>query len=77
MLEFLHTLEHIDYQGWLTLDLVLTRESPVDASTLSIANLKIYQKLLSRLDHKALLQVQREQNAIDAQQLIHRMLANE
>lgn len=77
MLEFLHTLEHIDYQGWLTLDLVPTRESPVDASTLSIANLKIYQKLLSRLDHKALLQVQREQNAIDAQQLIHRMLANE
>ena len=76
MLEFLYTLEQIDYQGWLTLDLVPTRESPVDASTISIANLKIYHKLLSRLDREALLQAQLEQNAIDAQQLIHRMLAD-
>lgn len=75
MMEFLFTLEQIGYDSWLTLDLVPTREDPVDACKHSIVNLKYYQKLLSRLDYAALLDAQKELDAIESQRLVQQMLS--
>lgn len=77
MLEFLLALEAVGYEGWLTLDLVPKRESAVGACTRSIANLRNYQKLLSRLNRDALGQAQAEQDALEAQRLVQELLAGD
>ena len=74
MVEFLLTLDESGYTGWLTLDLVPTREDVVDACAHSIRVLETYQHLISGLDREALRQAQREMNALEAQRVIHDLL---
>ncbi len=76
MVEFLLTLDEVGYDGWLTLDLVPTREDVVDACTQSINALNLYQKLIARLDRAALCKAQEDMDAVAAQRLIHAMLAS-
>jgi hypothetical protein len=75
MMEFLFTLDQIGYDGWLTLDLVLTRESPVDACAQSIISLKNYQRLLEKIDLDDLRRAQEDLNAVETQRIIQDMLA--
>lgn len=75
MIEFLLVLDQVGYDGWLTLDLVPKRESPVDACTQSIVNLKNYLSLISKLDKEALRQAQAELDAITAQRLVNKILS--
>jgi sugar phosphate isomerase/epimerase len=75
MVEFLLTLDEVGYDGWLTLDLVPKREDVVIACTQSVNALKIYQKLIRKLDRGTLRKAQQEMDAIETQRLIHKMLA--
>lgn len=75
ILEFLLTLEQVEYEGWLTLDLVPTRESPVAACAQSIKTLKNFQRLIARLDRAALHRAQEEHDAIETQRLVQEMIA--
>jgi xylose isomerase len=75
MIEFLLVLDQVGYDSWLTLDLVPKRESPVDACTQSIVNLKNYLTLISKLDKEALRQAQAELDAIAAQRLVNEILS--
>ncbi len=74
MIEFLLTLDEVGYDGWLTLDLVPTREDVVEACTQSINALNTYWNLLAKLDRAALRKAQKEMDAVEAQRLIHKML---
>jgi L-rhamnose isomerase len=74
--EFLLALEEADYDGWISLDIVPRRESPVKASTLSIRTLEHLLGLLSRLDREALRQAQTEMDAVAAQALVQDLLAS-
>jgi sugar phosphate isomerase/epimerase len=73
--EFLLALEDADYDGWISLDIVPRRESPVKASTLSIRTLDNLLGLLARLDRNALRQAQGEMDALAAQRLVQELLA--
>lgn len=75
MLEFLLALEKVEYDGWLTLDLVPTRESPVAACTQSIRNLQNFQRLISRLDRAALQEAQEELDAMVTQRIVQELFA--
>ena len=75
LMEFLFTLDQIGYDGWLTLDLVPTRESPVDACAQSIVSLKNFQRLLEKIDLDQLRQAQEDLNAVETQRIIQDMLA--
>jgi len=75
ILEFLLALEQVEYEGWLTLDLVPTRESPVGACAQSIKTLKNFQRLIARLDRAALHRAQEELDAIETQRLVQEMIA--
>lgn len=75
ILEFLLALEQVEYEGWLTLDLVPTRESPVAACAQSIKTLKNFQRLIARLDRAALHRAQEELDAIETQRLVQEMIA--
>ncbi len=74
MLEFLLALDDVEYDGWLSLDLVPTRENVVAACAQSINALDVYQKLASKLDRAALCQAQQEMDAVEAQRLIFALL---
>ena len=74
MIEFLLTLEEVGYRGWLTLDLVPTREDVVAACAQSIHALDVYQNLIANLDREALRQAQQEMDAIEAQRVVHELL---
>jgi xylose isomerase len=74
MVEFLLTLDEVGYDGWLTLDLVPTREDVVAACAQSIRALDVYKELVRRIDRAALRQVQQEMDAVEAQRLIHETL---
>lgn len=74
MLEFLLALEDADYDGWISLDIVPRRESPVAASIRSIEALKNFQRLLTRLDRAALRAAQAELDAVETQRLAQQML---
>jgi hypothetical protein len=64
----------VGYDGWLTLDLVPTREDVVAACAQSIRALDVYKELVRRIDRAALRQVQQEMDAVEAQRLIHETL---
>jgi sugar phosphate isomerase/epimerase len=74
MIEFLLALEDENYTGWLTLDLVPTRENVVAACAQSLQALDIYQDLITRLDREALRSAQEEMDSVEAQRLIHAIL---
>lgn len=74
-LEFLLALEEADYDGWISLDIVPRRESPVKASAQSIRTLNNLLSLLDRLDRGALRAAQAEMDAVAAQNLIQELLA--
>jgi len=75
MLEFLMVLEEVGYDGWLTLDMVPRKETPVAAATVSLAVLQSFMRILERLDRAALKQAQGELDAIKTQQIVQAMLA--
>jgi xylose isomerase len=75
MMEFLFSLDRVGYEGWLTLDLVPTRESPVDACIQSIVTLRNYQRLLDKLDLNKLLLAQQELDSVESQRIIQDLLA--
>jgi xylose isomerase len=75
MMEFLFTLDRIGYKDWITLEMVPTRESPVDACIQSIVTLRNYQRLLDKLDLKELLQAQQELDSVESQRIIQDLLA--
>ncbi len=74
MVEFLLTLDEVGYDGWLTLDLVPTREEVVAACAQSISALNLYNTLITKLDRAALEAAQTEMDAVEAQRLIHNIL---
>lgn len=74
MIEFLLTLDKVSYDGWLTLDLVPTRENVVDACAQSINALNTYNSLIAKLDRSALHTAQQEMDAVETQRLIHSTL---
>lgn len=74
LLEFLLVLEETGYDGWISLDIVPRRESPVAASARSIAMLQTCRKLLARLDRAALHKAQAELDAVETQRLVQEML---
>jgi L-rhamnose isomerase len=74
-LEFLLALKRYGYQGWLSLDIVPRRESPVKASAQSIVNLRNMLRLADRLDLAELAKAQAEQDAVAAQRLVQHLLA--
>jgi L-rhamnose isomerase len=74
-LEFLVALKRYGYQGWLSLDIVPRRESPVKASAQSIVNLRNMLRLADRLDLAELAKAQAEQDAVVAQRLVQHLLA--
>lgn len=74
MVEFLLTLDQVGYDGWITLDLVPKRESPVDACTQCIVNLKNYQRLIAKLDPIKLSQAQAMMDSVETQRLIQELI---
>ncbi|MBE0690107.1 MAG: TIM barrel protein [Anaerolineae bacterium] len=74
MVEFLLTLDEVGYDEWLTLDLVPTRESVVDACAQSINALDIYARLIAKVDRTALRKAQQEMDAVETQRLVHNAL---
>jgi hypothetical protein len=72
--EFLLALEDADYDGWISLDIVPRRESPVKASAQSIRTLENLLGLLTKLDRNALRQAQEEMDALAAQRLVQDLL---
>jgi xylose isomerase len=74
LLEFLLVLEETGYDGWISLDIVPRRESPVGMSARSIEMLQICRKLLARLDRAALHRAQAELDAVETQRLVQAML---
>jgi xylose isomerase len=77
MLEFLFALQQVEYDGWLTLDIVPTRESPVAACAQSIVTLRNFLRLLSRLDRDGLAHAQAEMNSIASQRIVQALLGAE
>jgi xylose isomerase len=75
MLEFLLALQQVEYDGWVSLDIVPQRESAVAACTQSIITLKNFLQLLARLDLAALRQAQAEMDAIETQRIVQQMIA--
>jgi xylose isomerase len=73
--EFLLALEQYGYHSWISLDIVPRRESPVKASTQSIATLKNMQRVIARLDLVALAKAQAELDAVESQRLIQNLIA--
>jgi xylose isomerase len=74
LLEFLLVLDETGYDGWISLDIVPRRESPVGMSARSIEMLQICRKLLARLDRAALHKAQAELDAVETQRLVQAML---
>jgi xylose isomerase len=74
LLEFLLVLEETGYDGWISLDIVPRRESPVAASARSIAMLQTCRRLLARLDRAALRKAQAELDAVETQRIVQEML---
>jgi xylose isomerase len=74
LLEFLLVLEETGYHGWISLDIVPRRESPVAASARSIAMLQTCRTLLARLDREALRRAQAELDAVETQRIVQEML---
>lgn len=77
MVEFLLALDEVGYQGWITLDLVPKRESAVGACARSIANMKNYWNLVSKLDREKLKEAQNRQDALDSQRLVQQLIGLE
>lgn len=76
MLEFLQAIQQVEYQGWISLDIVPQRESAVAACTQSIITLRNFLKLLARLDQGALRQAQVEMDAVETQRIVQQMIAD-
>ncbi len=74
MIEFLLALDQVGYDGWLSLDIVPQREAPPAAAAQSIATLKNYLRLLTRLDVAALCEAQASQDAVASQRIVQRIL---
>jgi hypothetical protein len=68
-------LKEADYDGWISLDIVPRRESPVRASIQSIRSLENLLGLLDKLDRSALRAAQAEMDAVTAQHLVQELLA--
>ena len=75
MLEFLLAVQQVEYEGWISLDIVPQRESAVAACTQSIITLRNFLKLLARLDLAALRQAQAEMDAVETQRIVQQMIA--
>jgi hypothetical protein len=75
MLEFLLALQQVEYDGWVSLDIVPQRESAVAACTQSIITLRNFLQLLARLDLAALRQAQAEMDAVETQRIVQQMIA--
>lgn len=75
MLEFLLALQQVEYEGWVSLDIVPQRESAVAACTQSIITLRNFLQLLARLDLAALRQAQAEMDAVETQRIVQQMIA--
>lgn len=75
MLEFLLAIQQVEYQGWISLDIVPQRESAVAACTQSIITLRNFLKLLARLDLPTLRQAQAEMDAVETQRIVQQMIA--
>ena len=67
-------LEEADYDGWISLDIVPRRESPVKASIQSVRALENLLGLLDKLDRPALAAAQAEMDAVTAQHLVQELL---
>jgi xylose isomerase len=74
MIEFFLVLDEIGYDGWISLDLVPTREKPAEVSAQSIATMKNMARLVGRLDREALRQAQHEMDAVATQRIVQDML---
>jgi xylose isomerase len=69
-LEFLSALRQIHWQGPLLLDQFPFREDPVLAAQASIRTIRGMERLLDRLDLRALAAAQGQQSALEAQRIV-------
>jgi xylose isomerase len=73
-LEFLLALRTIDWRGPILLDQFPFRENPVAAARRSIAMLQLLDERLDRMDLQELRAIQSRQDALAAQEFMHRVL---
>jgi xylose isomerase len=76
-LEFLLALKQTNYQGWVSLDQFPFREDPVEASRLSIKNLKALMRMANHIDLAALAEAQSTMDAIASQTIISNLIFGE
>jgi xylose isomerase len=69
-LEFLHALRQVNWAGPILLDQFPFREDPVKAARHSIQTIRALNRVLDRIDLKALKAVQDRQDALEAQRLV-------
>jgi xylose isomerase len=68
--EFLHALRQIDWQGPILLDQFPFREDPIRVARGSIDTIRALDRLLDRVDLRALTAAQDQQDALAAQRLV-------
>src|SRR5262249_42147619 len=73
-LEFLLALRRLGWQGVWQLDQFPYREDPVKAARQSIKVLRALNRVIDELDHARLARAQEEQNALEAQAVVHDVL---
>jgi xylose isomerase len=73
-LEFMYALRKINWQGPILLDQFPFREDPVRAAQASINTIRTLDRLLDRIDLKALAAAQDRHDALEAQRIVMDML---
>jgi xylose isomerase len=73
-LEYLYALRRINWQGPLLLDQFPYREDAVEAVRTSFRTTRALDRLLDKLDMNELAEIQKRQDALGAQRLVHSLL---
>jgi xylose isomerase len=76
-MEFLYALRRINWEAPILLDQFPFREDPVEAARASIRALRALDRLLDRIDLKALEAAQQRQDALAAQRLVQELLIHD
>ncbi len=73
-LEFIYYLNLSSYEGWLGLDIFPYREDSAEACRFSIENIQYMLEVVNKIDLKALHQIQKEANSLEAIRYIGSLL---
>lgn len=72
--EFLLALKQVEYNDWISLDIVPRRESPVKACTQSIITMQNMLVVIDKLDLDALAKARFEMNGVESQRLVQNLI---